>query len=440
VRRLSPFARRLALVAAAGFALRAVFALAVAPDSLNHRGDPRFFHLAANLLADGHGYIAPLPFIDHGTVIASTEHPPLWSALLAVFSAVGGRSYAAHELVACGVGAATVVCAGVLARRLGGPRAGLLAAGGAALYPVFVAMDGSLMSEPPYALAVAACLVLAFRMVELPSVRRAAVLGLAIGLAVLVRGEALGLLVVLLVPVLLQVPRGRRLVYAGAVVGVAVLVIAPWSIRNSVTMDKPLLVSTEVGPVIAGANCAFTYHGRDTGYWRSDCLPPGRDRNAAFRSDRLRRAGVSYASDHISRLPAVLGVRVLRAFGIWQPRRHVFFAEGRVVPGRTLAMVAVWIVVALGLDCPRARGPRDRHDPDRIRLPALPLRGRRLADRDGGGVARRRYRGPAPSGRGAARANPRVVRDRLRHQVREPGVLELVVQHDLGQVGEGRIT
>jgi 4-amino-4-deoxy-L-arabinose transferase-like glycosyltransferase len=242
-----------------------------------------------------------------------------------------------------------VVCAGLLARRLGGPRAGLVAACGAALYPVFVAMDGSLMSEPPYALAVAACLVLAFRMVERPSVRRGAVLGLGIGLAMLVRGEALGLLVVLLVPVLLQVPRGRRLAYAASVVGVAVVVIAPWSIRNSLTMDKPVLVSTEDGPVIAGANCSFTYHGRDTGYWRSDCLPPGRDRNAAFRSQRLRRAGLSYAGDHAAGLPAVLGVRLLRTFGVWQPRRHVFFAEGRELPGRTFAMVTVWIVVALGL-------------------------------------------------------------------------------------------
>jgi 4-amino-4-deoxy-L-arabinose transferase-like glycosyltransferase len=349
VRRLSPFARRLALIAAGGFALRAVFALAVAPESLNHRGDPRFFHLAANLLADGHGYIAPLPFLDQGTVIASTEHPPLWSAFLAVFSAVGARSYEAHELVACAVGAATVVCAGLLARRLGGARAGLLAAAGVTVYPVFVAMDGSLMSEPPYALAVAACLVLAFRMAERPSLRRGALLGLAIGLAVLVRGEAIGLLVVLLVPVLLQVPRGRRLAYAGAVVGVALVVIAPWAIRNSLTMDRPLLVSTEDGPVIAGANCGPAYHGRDTGYWRSDCLPPGRDRNAAYRSARLRKAGVTYSQDHVGRLPAVLGVRLLRTFGIWQPRRHVFFAEGRVLPGRTLAMVTVWIVLALGV-------------------------------------------------------------------------------------------
>jgi hypothetical protein len=336
-------------IAAGGFALRAVFALAVAPDSLTHQGDPRFFHLAANLLADGHGYIAPLPFLLHGSVIPSTEHPPLWSALLAVFSAVGGRSYEAHELVACAVGAATIACAGVLGRRGGGERAGLIAACAVAIYPVFVAMDGSLMSEPPYALAVAVCLVLAFRAVEHPGWRRSALLGLSIGAATLVRGEAIGLLVVLLLPVVLQLPRGRRLGHAGIIAGVAVLAIAPWCVRNSVTMDRPLLVSTEDGPVIAGANCDLTYHGRDLGYWRSDCLPQGHDRNQAFRSQRLRTVGIDYAREHAGRLPAVEGVRLLRTFGIWQPRRHVYFAEGRRLPGRTVAMIACWLVLAGGV-------------------------------------------------------------------------------------------
>jgi 4-amino-4-deoxy-L-arabinose transferase-like glycosyltransferase len=348
MRRPSRFARRIAAIAAGGFVLRAVVALAVAPDSLNHQGDPRFFHLAANLLADGHGYIAPLPFLDHGSVIPSSEHPPLWSALLAVFSVVGARSYEAHELVACAVGAATIACAAVLGRRVGGERTGLIAACLVAVYPVFVAMDGSLMSEPPYALAVALCLVAAFRVVDRPSLRRSAVLGLAIGLAALVRGEAMGLLVVLLVPVALQLPR-RRLAHLGIAVAVAVVTIAPWAVRNSVTFDRPLLVSTEDGPVIAGANCGKTYAGRDLGYWRSDCLPPGRDRNAAFRSQRLRQAGLDYAGNHIGRLPAVEGVRLLRTFGLWQPRRHVYFAEGRKLPGRSLAVVACWAVLALGL-------------------------------------------------------------------------------------------
>ena len=61
--------------------------------------------VAANLLADGHGYIAPLPFLEQGSVIATSEHPPGWPALLAVFSALGGTSYTVHELVGCAVGA-----------------------------------------------------------------------------------------------------------------------------------------------------------------------------------------------------------------------------------------------------------------------------------------------------------------------------------------------
>jgi hypothetical protein len=114
-------------------------------------------------------------------------------------------------------------------------------------------------------------------------------------------------------------------------------------------MDQPVLVSTEDGPVIAGANCDPTYHGSDLGYWRSDCLAPGRDRNQAARSERLRGDGLDYARDHLARLPAVEGVRLLRTFGVWQPERHVFFSEGRTLPGRGIAVVAAWLVVALGL-------------------------------------------------------------------------------------------
>jgi 4-amino-4-deoxy-L-arabinose transferase-like glycosyltransferase len=342
VRLPTSFRARLVLMAVAAFALRAVWALAIAPDSLNHQGDPRFFHLAANLLADGHGYIAPLPFLEHGSVIASSEHPPGWPALLAVFSVLGGTSYTAHELVACAVGAGTVACAGLLGRRVGGTRAGLIAAGIAAIYPVYVAIDGSLMSEPPYALGIALCLLAAFRAAESPSLRRAAVLGLAIGLTALVRTEALGLLVLLALPV-------RNVRQVAVMWAVALVVVAPWCVRNSTTFDRPMLISTEDGPVIAGGNCPPTYHGRDTGYWRADCVGLRDEANPAVRSSELRSQGVDYARDHAGRVPAVEAVRLLRTFGLWQPVRHVYFAEGREMRGRPLAVVCGWLVLAGGI-------------------------------------------------------------------------------------------
>jgi hypothetical protein len=211
-----------------------------------------------------------------------------------------------------------------------------------------VALDGSLMSEPPYALGVAVCMLLAFRAADEPSRRAAALLGLAIGLTILVRGEALGLLVVLALPAVLATPV-RRLARLALVWGVALAVIAPWAVRNATTFDELMPVSSEDGPVIAGANCDLTYHGRDTGYWHSACVGLRSELNPAVRSRELRAQGLEYARDHAGRVPAVLGVRVLRTFGLWQPRRLVYFAEGRAMPGRTVAVAFAWVVLALGL-------------------------------------------------------------------------------------------
>src|SRR5207248_2510661 len=287
------------------------------------------------------------------------EHPPLWSAVLALFSVLGGRSVHAHQLIGCAVGAAVVVCAGAIGRRLWRDRVGLLAAAGCAAFPVFVAMDGSLMSEPLYALCMALVVLAALRLVAEPSLRRSAVLGLAIGLCTLVRSEAILLVALVGAPVALLLPE-RRGLHVAVLGAVAVLTVAPWCVRNSLELDHPMLVSSEDGSVLAGANCARTYTGYNLGYWRADCLPRAHDRNAATASIRLRGVGLRYARDHARRLPAVAAVRVLRTFGLWQPQRLVYFAEGRKLPGRLLAVAAGWAVLALAAAGALALGRRDR--------------------------------------------------------------------------------
>ncbi|MEA2404664.1 MAG: hypothetical protein QOE08_1311 [Thermoleophilaceae bacterium] len=340
------FRARLGAIALLGFALRVAFSVAVAPDSLDNHGDGRFFHLSANLLADGHGFIEPLPYLWSGASFPASEHPPLWSAVLSVVSLLGGTSYTAHEVTGCAVGAGVVAAAGCIGRRFGGTRTGLIAAALAAIYPIYVAMDGSLMSEPPYALAVAVTLVLAFRALERPGLGRVVALGAAVGATVLVRGEALALIPLLAAPVGWRSGGWR---HALAACLVAVAVFAPWSVRNSLTFHTPMLVSSEDGPVFAGANCRLTYSGIQMGFWQYTCLMRGRDRNPGFRSKRLRRQGLDYAANHAGRLPAVLAVRELRTWGLWQPRRHVFFAEGRRLPGRSLAVAWYWAMLALAL-------------------------------------------------------------------------------------------
>jgi 4-amino-4-deoxy-L-arabinose transferase-like glycosyltransferase len=333
-------------IGAAAFAARAVVVLAVAPGSRTAAGDPRFFHLSANLLADGHGYIIPAQWLQTGASVPATGHPPLWSGVLGLFSVLGARGEHAHALVGCGVGAATTICAGLIGRRVWGDRAGLIAAAGCAVYPVFVAMDGSLMSEPLYALCAALALLAAVRAVAHPTFSRTAVLGLAIGVTTLVRSEAIAPIPLLGMPVAFAAGT-RRWAHVAVAAAVALLVVAPWSIRNSVAADHPLFVSSEDGSVLAGANCDLTYSGYNMGYWRADCLSRRHDGHGAYSFARLRSAGLSYARAHASRLPAVEGVRLLRTFGLWQSQRHVYFAEGRNLPGRSIAVVACWVVFVL---------------------------------------------------------------------------------------------
>ena len=55
---VSPFARRLILFAVVGLAARVAYGLAT-KDPTGFKGDALWYHLVANNLADGHGYVAP---------------------------------------------------------------------------------------------------------------------------------------------------------------------------------------------------------------------------------------------------------------------------------------------------------------------------------------------------------------------------------------------
>ncbi len=323
----------LGLIAGAAFAARGLYALSLAPTAIVDRGDPRYFHLIAAVIAAGHGYISPLPWLRTHAALPSTEHPPLWPALLALVAKAGGGGWAAQRLVGSAVGAGTVAVTGLIGRRVAGERAGLLAAALAAAYPTFVAVDGSLMSEPLFALSVALALLAALRTRERPTSGEAVALGLAVGAATLVRGEG-----VLLLGLVIVARRPRAIV---AALVAAVVVIAPWSVRNSLVLHRPAFVSSETASVLAGANCTATYAGPDIGYWRSDCAT----------------AGSGHAAAHASRLPLVVGVRLMRTFGLWQARRMVFFAEGRSLPGRSAAVVTYLLLAMVALASVRRLRP-----------------------------------------------------------------------------------
>jgi 4-amino-4-deoxy-L-arabinose transferase-like glycosyltransferase len=306
----------LAVIALFGFALRLAYVLIVL-----HKtplgGDGLEFHILANQLAGGDGYVQPL-VVSPGHV-ATADKPPLYPMLLALPSLTGWKTVVAHQVVACLMGAVLVVAVGLLGRRVGGERVGLVAAALTAVYPLLITLDGSLRSESLYAPLIAFTLLAAYRLVDRPGFGRAAVLGGLVGLATLTRSEALLLGGVLLVLVALRLPRPAGLKYAATISVVAVLVLVPWVVRNWAEFGQPVL-STNSGSLAYGANCHAAYYSRLIGTW--PCFPrlavaPGRDE--ADVSADLRHTGLTYAHDHAGRLPAVVGVRLLRSFDFWSP-------------------------------------------------------------------------------------------------------------------------
>ena len=289
----------------------------------------------------------------------TADKPPLYPLLLTPFSMISGGAWQAHQVAGALIGTATVVAVGMLGRRLGGERVGLVAAGLAAVYPVLVATDGSLRSESPFALAIALVLIAAYRFLDRPDARRAAVLGVAIGVAALARSEAVALLVLIALPLAVRAGGGRR---GAALVAVSVaacgLVLAPWLVRTWIQLDDPVAISTNSGGLLAGANCDQVYSGDFLGQWSFECLPPNTGKSEAEASADLRDKGLRYARDHADRLPVVIPVRVMRTWELYRPRqqatfesffegRNLFLAEAGVIFYYLLVPLAIYGLVLL---------------------------------------------------------------------------------------------
>jgi 4-amino-4-deoxy-L-arabinose transferase-like glycosyltransferase len=349
-----PRPARLALVIAAlaalGLALRIWFLLAVTGDS-SLAGDGLEYVGIADGIADGRGFVNP--FTMAGADPAATAHkPPLYPLLLAVVSALGGSGHVPFQVVTALVGTATVGICALLALRIAGPRAAVLAAAIGAIYPVFLVADASLRAESLYALCVALALLAAHRAWERPSAWRMAQVGVAIGLATLARSEGLLLVVLLGVPLVWRAGPSRRVPLL-AVLGVACgLVLAPWLIRCWIVFDEPVAVSTSYGDLIAGANCAKTYSGPSIGGWAFECVTGETGDNEAEIARRLRARGLRYARAHAERLPAVVTARVLRPWGFYDPAGEVSLktlGEGRSKTANWVGLVACWALMLLAL-------------------------------------------------------------------------------------------
>jgi 4-amino-4-deoxy-L-arabinose transferase-like glycosyltransferase len=340
------FGRWLAAAALVGLAARLIYALAVAP-TLTPRGDTLVYHWTANGIADGHGYATVASLIT-GHPQPTAEHPPLYSLYLALFSKLGIQGLNGHRAVSCLLGAAAVALIGLLGRRVGGPRVGLIAAAVAAVYPQLFMVDGTVIAESLYAPLVVLCLLLAYRLIDRPAVAVALALGGAIGLATLTRSEAIVLLALLAAPAAWRAGAARLRLLAVCVAATAV-VIAPWAIRNAVELHRFVPISTNDGRTALATSCPSTYYGSHVGFADNSCItrsPCVRIRAEAPQDSCMRREASRYVRRHLSRVPIVLLARVARLWEVYGYHNDLGYGE---LWSRQVTVAKVGLVAYAGL-------------------------------------------------------------------------------------------
>ncbi len=363
--RAASFRAQIAVIGSAGLVLRVIYVITKRNQTLDEGrvlpGDQFYYSLAADALAAGKGFVVPWHDLSIGLGQAppgsaaphAAAHPPLTAIVSTPASLLPGDSLTPQRLTMALVGTAVIVVVGLLAREFAGARVGMIAAAMAAIYPAFWINDGLVMAESLTALTVAGAIWATLRYRRAPAVKTAVEIGLWVGLASLARSESLLLIPILIVPLMwvshsiIRVKLARVFI-AGTVVAV---VIAPWVIPNLVRFNDPVVMSTNDGQTLLGANSPQTYNGRDVGFWTLEYSESfdvsGLDQSEV--SGVYRRAAFDYMGDHLSELPRVVVIRVGRLWSVYQPFQMADWnqGEGRELWASYLALVGFSVVVPL---------------------------------------------------------------------------------------------
>jgi peptidoglycan/LPS O-acetylase OafA/YrhL/4-amino-4-deoxy-L-arabinose transferase-like glycosyltransferase len=346
-------------ITAGGLAVRLIYLL-VWRNPSEIVGDPYYYHHGANLLADGEGFIHPYRFLLYGDRMPGADHPPGLITILGAFSWVGLRSFFAHQVIGCVLGALGVGAMGLAGRRIAGERVGLLVAGLTALSPNVFFFDPVVVSETLVVSTTALVLLTAYRWWDRPSVRAAGLFGLAVGLAALVRSEALLLGPAIALPLLWWRRRQTRwLPQLAAAAGVAAVAIAPWAGYNMARFERPTTLSAQFDQTLGTANCDDVYYGDRVGYWQLQCIQRVEhlvgEGDASAQGRGFQRIAREYVRDHADRVPYVVAARVGRTFGVFEPQNQIGLdksvesKEEQLGKGGLFTWFAVAVAGALGL-------------------------------------------------------------------------------------------
>ncbi len=226
--------------------------------------DGHYYHLGASRIAAGLGYSETV--VSHGVSLWKpwTHYPVGYSALLSLFYRALGDHLLAAPLLNAVLGAATALLVHRVALQHLGTTRARVAGGIAALHPGLIAYCPLVMTEIPTAFLL---VLLVWTLLRFRGRWHAAIwAGVILGVLTLMRPASL-----LLVPLIaLSEPRpfARAALRTAATLGIALVFVLPWTIRNCKRMDGCALVSTNGGwnlaiGAITETGRFQTLHGKD---------------------------------------------------------------------------------------------------------------------------------------------------------------------------------
>ena len=184
---------------------------------------------------------------------ASNYSPGLPLLAASIYKITGGVHERTARLVLALLGTLAVLFTYLIGRRLSGPAAGLIGAAAIAIYPALLEYQGMLMGEPLAAALLSGAVLAALWASGPVRVARWLLPGALFGLLALVRPEYLGVALLVSLVVFAKEVRvdWRRSAAKAALLlaGVAV-VVAPWTARNAIALDRFVPISTGGGQVL----------------------------------------------------------------------------------------------------------------------------------------------------------------------------------------------
>jgi hypothetical protein len=207
------------------------------------------------------------------------------------------------------------------------------------------------MSESLACLLVAVVLFVALGFDRRPTAGRAVVIGVLVGLGALTRSEIALYAIGFAGLAWWRAPgHPRRTLLPVLVVGAAALTVAPWALYNVARFERPVLLSSNDGTTLLGANCDSTYY-VDVGGWDIRCVlpvPTDDSIDASVRSAEWRERAVDYAGGHLGRLPVVVAARLGRLIDVYGLQSLVALDRGEEkAEWAVWAGIVVWWLLAV---------------------------------------------------------------------------------------------